>query len=79
MRFELEDEDRGSEPDIGISNETLNDWMKTARESSPFARFSRVSSVLETNHDRASSEIALKWLADDLKAIGMFSGHARID
>lgn len=79
MRFELEDEDRGFEPEIGISNEALHDWMKTARESSPFVSFSHVSSVLETNHDRASSEIALQWLADDLKAIGMFSGHARID
>lgn len=79
LRFEIEQEEWGFEPEIGISNEALNEWMQTARASSPFVRFSSVGSLLETNHDRASSEIALNWLADDLKAIGMFSGNARID
>lgn len=72
------EEAHGFEPDIGIDDETLKKWMQTARDSSPFVSFSVVDSLLETNHDRAASEIALSWLVGDLKAIGMFSGSARL-
>ena len=78
LRLAGRQDKRGFEPDIGIGNETLKEWMQTARDSSPFVSFSTVDSLLETNHDRAASEIALSWLVDDLKAIGMFSGSARL-
>ena len=79
LRFAAEPPERGVTPDFGIDEGAMEEWMSIARLASPFVGFSRTSSVVETNHDRASSQIALKWLADDLTSIGMFSGQVTLD